>query len=106
LLIIHSKSKLKSSDMANFSKTQMDKIRYIIKSAKKNQDTILVEVVGKKRALAAAGLPTELYPAMPAQSRWGKVVSLSEAKSMLEKTWVKGYTKSDGTKVKGHYRDI
>jgi hypothetical protein len=92
--------------MARFGKTQMDKIRYIIKTAKKNQDVVLVEVQGKKKALKASGLPTELVAAQPAQSRWGKVVSLDAAKSMLEKTWVKGYTKADGTKVKGHYRDV
>lgn len=67
-----------------FNKTANDTIRYVIYDADKNSDCLLVEVQGKKRALKAAGLPTELYAAQPGQSRWGKVITLEQAKNALK----------------------
>ena len=57
--------------------------RYIVKDGDCNQNTLLVEVGGKIKALRAAGLPVDLRPAQPAESRWGKVISLEDAKEIL-----------------------
>lgn len=57
--------------------------RYIVKDGDCNQNTLLVEVGGKIKALRAAGLPVDLRPAQPGESRWGKVISLEDAKEML-----------------------
>lgn len=67
----------------NFSKTTITKNKFVVKAAATNKETVLVEIVGKKRALQAAGLPTNLAPATPQESRWGKVVTIDEAKKIL-----------------------
>lgn len=67
----------------NFYKRVGEIHRYVIFSNSEYKETLLVEVPGKIKALRAAGLPVDLQKALPAQSRWGKVISLEEAKKIL-----------------------
>lgn len=57
---------------------------YILLKGPNITENILVRVAGKRRALKAAGLPVTLKKASSAESRWGKKVSIEEAKAMLE----------------------
>ena len=57
---------------------------YIVRRGANLSENILVRVAGKRRALKAAGLPVTLKKASSAESRWGKKVSIEEAKKMLE----------------------
>jgi hypothetical protein len=66
-----------------FSKKVGEIHTYIVKQGATNKETLTVEVLGKIKALRAAGLPTDLPKAQPAQSRWGKTVSIEEARSIL-----------------------
>jgi hypothetical protein len=66
-----------------FHRTTITNNRFVVKYGETNKETLLVELVGKKRALKAAGFPTDLPPATPEQSRWGKVIGHDEAKALL-----------------------
>lgn len=69
--------------MIGFYKKVGETHRYVVKHGATNKETLLVEVPGKIRALRAAGLPTDLPKAHSEQSRWGKIVSVEEARRIL-----------------------
>ena len=67
----------------NFKSSNFPTRYIIVDGGTDNKAYKLVEIQGKKRALRAAGLPDDLVAATPAQSRWGQVVTIKEAKEIL-----------------------
>lgn len=57
--------------------------RFVVSTDGTNQGTLFVQLDGKKKALKAAGLPTTLAGCTPSESRWGKAISIEEAKALL-----------------------